>query len=67
MTKDVRESLTALVAVSLFVGLFCLAMLLIPNDMEIPAWVMWIGGGVNAAILMRQILRRLGKPAERPE
>ena len=67
MTRDAKESLTALVAVSSFVGLFCLALLLTPNDMEIPRWVPWIGVGANAALLIGGIVRRRRKSVEEPE
>jgi Na+-driven multidrug efflux pump len=67
MTRDAKESLTALATVSSFVGLFCLALMLIPNDMEIPRWVLWIGFGANTALLTVAAVRRWRKPVEKPE
>ena len=67
MTRDAKESLTALGAVSAAVGAGFLFLLLIPNDMEIPRSVLWAGFGVNTAILVGHILRRWRRPVEKPE
>lgn len=67
MTRDAKESLTALGAVLAFVGLGFLILLLIPNDTEIPRWVLWVGFGVNAAMLVRHILMRWRELVEKRE
>ena len=59
MTRDAKESLTALVAVSSAVGIFCLALLIIPNDLHIPRWVTWVGAGVGVVALAGHLARRL--------
>ena len=58
MTRDAKESLTALVAVSGAVGLFCVVLLLIPDGLQIPRWVSWIGAGVSFIILAISLVRR---------
>jgi hypothetical protein len=67
VTRDGKESLTALGAVLAFVGFFCLAMMLIPNDLEIPRWALWVGFGGNTAILIGHAVRRSRSPVEKPE
>jgi protein-S-isoprenylcysteine O-methyltransferase Ste14 len=67
MTRDAKESLTALGAVLAAVCLGFLFLLLIPEDMELPRWMWWAGFGLNTAILVVHILRRRRRPAERPE
>ena len=67
MTRGAKESLTALVAVSSFVGLFCLYLLLVPNDVEIPRWAIWVGLGINIALLSGALVRRFHKPEGTPE
>jgi hypothetical protein len=59
VTRDAKESLTALVAVSSYVGIFCLALLIIPNDLDIPRWVTWVGAGVAFVVLAGHLARRL--------
>jgi hypothetical protein len=67
VTRDAKESITALIAVSSFVGIFCLALLIIPNDLHIPRWVTWVGAGVSFILLVSNIVRQLRKPVEKPE
>jgi hypothetical protein len=45
----------------------CLALMLIPNDLKIPPWVLWIGLGANTIILIAGVARRRRKPVEKPE
>ena len=66
MTRDAKESLTALVAVSSFVGIFCLALLIVPNDLHIPRWVTWAGASVSFILLAGNIVRRLRKSRAKP-
>lgn len=67
MTRDAKDSLTALAVVSSFAGFFCLALLLIPNDLEIPRWVTQIGFGVSAACLIVGTALRRRQPMGKPE
>ena len=67
MTKDAKESLTALVGVSSFVGLFCFALWLIPNDLQLPQWVPLVAFGLNLAMFVGGIAWRRRKPVGKPE
>jgi len=66
VTGDAKESLAALGTVLAIVGLACV-LLLIPNDLEIPRWVLWAGFATNAAILVGHIVRRRRRPVEKAE
>ena len=57
MTRDAKESLTALAAVLFIFG----AMWLIPlvlNDVYIPRWVQPVGFGLQIALLIFVLMRR---------
>jgi hypothetical protein len=56
VTRDAKESLTALIGVSFFIGMFCLSLWLIPQDMEIPRWVPLAGFGFNLFMLVGAIV-----------
>jgi hypothetical protein len=56
-----------LVGVSSFIGVFCLALWLIPNDLEISRWTPFAAFGLNLAMLIGGIVWRRRKPVEKPE
>ena len=64
MTQDARESLTALVSVSLFVGGFYLAMPLL-KTVDIPRWVPAAGLALNTATLAWLLIRRRREAVKR--
>jgi hypothetical protein len=68
MTKDAKESLTALLAVTLLFGVLWLLPLLL-KDVEIPGWVQPVGFGLNILMLVGLILwrRRARRVSEKPE
>ncbi|WP_395612651.1 hypothetical protein [Allosphingosinicella sp.] len=67
MTRDVRESLTALIAVLfLFAAMWLIPLAL--DGVEIPKWVQPVGFGLQVVILVALIVqRRRHKPVEKPE
>ena len=67
MTKDAKESLTAWVGVSSFVGLSCFVLWLIPDDLQLPQWVPLVAFGLNLFMFVGGIVWRRRKPVEKPE
>jgi hypothetical protein len=66
MTRDAKESLTALGAVLAVTGFACLWLLLTPEDMEIPNWVLWAGLGINIATVIHHVVKRRRSSSEKP-
>lgn len=67
MTRDAKESLTALGAVFAFLGVGVLVLLLLPDDIKIPRWIWWTGFAANTAILIGLFLRRRRMRREKPD
>lgn len=65
MNEDARQSLTALVTVSLFFGA-CYFVLQLLASVELPRWVPAAGFALNAAALAWQFAARRGRPRSAP-
>lgn len=61
MTRDAKESLTALVAVSLVFAVVILLRVIL-KDVRLPRWLPAAGLALNAAILVGDIIRRRRTP-----
>ncbi|HYI47897.1 MAG TPA: hypothetical protein VEX35_05470 [Allosphingosinicella sp.] len=66
MTRQARESFTALIAVLFIFGVLWLLPLLL-KDVVIPRWALLLGLGLQIAIVIGAVIRRRDKPAESPE